>query len=46
VLDEEPDALRARQAVIPTAEVARKNFWQSPARGHLIGELNLPTACQ
>lgn len=31
---------------MPHSEVARKNFWQSPARGHLIGEFNWPTACQ
>jgi hypothetical protein len=30
---------------MPHAEVTRKLFWQSPARGHLIGEFNLPTAC-
>jgi hypothetical protein len=30
---------------MPHAEVTRKRFWQSPARGHFIGEFNLPTAC-
>lgn len=30
---------------MPHAEVTRKLFWKSPARGHLIGELNLPTSC-
>lgn len=30
---------------MPHAEVTRMNFWNSPARGHLIGELNLSTAC-
>lgn len=30
---------------MPHAEVTREKFWQSPARGHLIGALNLPTAC-
>jgi hypothetical protein len=30
---------------MPHSQVTRTNFWQSPARGHLIGEFNLPTAC-
>jgi mono/diheme cytochrome c family protein len=30
---------------MPHAEVTRKRFWESPARGHFIGEFNLPTAC-
>jgi hypothetical protein len=30
---------------MPHAEVTRRNFWESPARGHLIGEFDLPTAC-
>ncbi|MEZ4362328.1 MAG: hypothetical protein R3B48_19220 [Kofleriaceae bacterium] len=30
---------------MPHSEVTRKLFWQSPARGHFIGEFNLPTAC-
>jgi hypothetical protein len=31
---------------MPHAEVTRRNFWQSPARGHMIGVLDWPTACQ
>jgi hypothetical protein len=31
---------------MPHAEVTRRNFWGSPARGHLIGEFDWPTACQ
>jgi hypothetical protein len=30
---------------MPHAQVTRENFWASPARGHLIGEFNWPTAC-
>lgn len=30
---------------MPHAQVTRKLFWQSPARGHLIGEYSWPTAC-
>lgn len=30
---------------MPHAEVTRELFWASPARGHLIGELSWPTAC-
>jgi len=30
---------------MPDAQVTREKFWQSPARGHLIGRLNLPTPC-
>jgi len=30
---------------MPHSEVARNKFWQSPARGHMIGEFNWPTAC-
>lgn len=31
--------------IMPHAEVTRNNFWQSGARGYLIGGLDLPTAC-
>lgn len=30
---------------MPHAEVTRKLFWKSPARGHFLGEFNLPTSC-
>lgn len=30
---------------MPHAEVTRRRFWTSPARGHLIGALQLSTAC-
>lgn len=30
---------------MPHAEVTRRNFWESTARGHLIGEFGWATAC-
>jgi hypothetical protein len=31
---------------MPQAEVTQRNFWQSPARAHLVSALGLATACK
>ena len=37
---------RAVAMDMPHAQVTRRNFWQSPARGHLIGEFGWATDCK